>query len=139
MDNLLKFRSGRNKAFVGMLIFLVSRTCGKGKLVFISYQCRLLSKHFFLQSFSSKDSVSLLLAQFSGSVGSPHGRHRKESVGNLGLKIVGKYISLGLSYIQLSFMHVCKCLNQRVKLIKQNGKSFKRVSKTKKKKSTLRD
>ena len=40
-------------------------------------------------------------------------------------------------YIQLSFTHVCKYLNQRVtRISEKNGKSFKGVSKTKNKKKT---
>ena len=43
------------------------------------------------------------------------------------------------TYIQVPFMHVCKYLNQRVRRIgEQNGKSFKGVSKTKKKKHIKR-
>ena len=39
-------------------------------------------------------------------------------------------------YIQLSFMHVCKYLNQKARRIDElNGKSFNNVSKTKKKKT----
>ena len=42
-------------------------------------------------------------------------------------------------YIKLSFMHVCKYLNQRIRGIReQNGKSFKGVSKTRKKKKHLK-
>ena len=41
------------------------------------------------------------------------------------------------TYIQVSFMLVCKCLNQRVRRIdEQNGKAFNSVSKTKNKKKT---
>ena len=39
---------------------------------------RLLSKHFSLQPFLRKDSVSLLFAYFSYSLGWPYGKHRKE-------------------------------------------------------------
>ena len=43
------------------------------------------------------------------------------------------------AYMQVPFMHVCKYLNQRVKRIgEQNGKSFKGVSKTKKKKQHIK-
>ena len=40
---------------------------------------RFLSKHFCLQPFLPKDSVSLLFTWFSGSVGWPNGRHWRES------------------------------------------------------------
>ena len=39
---------------------------------------RLLSKHFCLQPFLLKDSVSLLFAYFSYFLGLPYGKHRKE-------------------------------------------------------------
>ena len=40
------------------------------------------------------------------------------------------------TYIQVFYICVCKCLNQRVRIGKKNGKSFKGVSKTKEEKKT---
>ena len=54
-------------------------------LQFLVY--RLLFKHFCLLSFFPKDSVSLLLASFSFSVGWPLGRHRRKYFWDLGLQI----------------------------------------------------
>ena len=43
------------------------------------------------------------------------------------------------TYMQVSFMLVCKCLNQRVRRIgEQNGKAFNGVSKTKNKKKNMK-
>ena len=51
-------------------------------------------KHFCLQPFLLKDSVSLVFAQLSGSMAWAHGRHRRKHVSNLGLQIVRKCIFL---------------------------------------------
>ena len=45
MDNLQKFRSQHNKIFVGILTFFpiqVFSTCGKGKLVYVRVNCKVL-------------------------------------------------------------------------------------------------
>ena len=51
------------------------------------HHCHLLSKHFCLQLFFPKDSVSLVFAKLSDSVRWPHGRQQRENVWNLGLQI----------------------------------------------------
>ena len=71
-----------------------------------STNCRLLSKHFCLHLLLPKDSVSLLFAQFSGSVGWPHGRCRRKRVLNLGLQIAGKCIFLGFFLDFQDFMGI---------------------------------
>ena len=76
-------------------------------------------------------------------MGWPHGRHWREYVWNLGLQTARKCIFIDFSgnfivylYIQVSFMYVCKYLNQRVRRIgKYHGKFSKAISKTKKKKN----
>ena len=76
-----------------------------------------------------------------------HGRHRKENFWDLGLQIAQKYIFLGFFFgsfeekltrkIHTTLLYArCKHLNQRVRRIDRlNGKSFKAVLKTKKKKT----
>ena len=107
--------------------------------------CRLFSKQFCLQPFSPEYSVVLLFAWLNGSVGWSQGRHQWDNFWNLGLLIAGKCIFLELflefyrvscgvlmkswleSYMQLSFMHVCKYLNQKSKK-KEKTKQMKKLS-----------
>ena len=89
----------------------------------------LLSTAIFSQRFSF---FTVCLVQWP--MGCPQGRHQRKNFWNLGLQIAGKFIFLiffwnfrvswGVlriswleRYIQLSFMHVCKYLNQRVRII----------------------
>ena len=74
---------------------------------------------------------TICLVQWLRGVGWAHGRHRRENFWNLDLQIAGKCFFFDFSwnfrvswgvlkkreverYIQLSFMHACKYLNQRV-------------------------
>ena len=75
----------------------------------------------------------------------PQGGSMVDTEGEICLKFRSAYFSdfsgnfRVYTYMQVSFMLVCKFLNQRVRRMgEQNGKTFKGVSKTKKKKKHMK-